>query len=375
MPLHVNGPEQGKLSDAIKSACGRQTLDQLLKVKLDIDLSDHASIYDDYQQARYLLIQYLNGQWRLDRLVQAMLEYAPDNGLIVDFARRHGVIAAPPGDGGLERMINQGLGFSDPVVFWSRLGKILTWVCKVSVQTEQGLAMGTGFLIGPDLVMTNFHVVESAIRGAPGASSTGISCLFDYRTTNEGDTVSPGVKVKLVNDDKAWLVDSKPYDSSDTQPVGRDTTLAGTRPVAHLDYAILRLERKLGSEPLGEKPAPGSPERHWLSLPRADRDFEKDFAKDTAVFIFQHPSGDPLRFDWRENGMLGRNANGSRVLYTANTVGGSSGSPVFNRKLELIALHHAGGPDWPKDVQREFNQGVPIGMIRAALDEKGIACQ
>jgi hypothetical protein len=49
----------------------------------------------------------------------------------------------------------------------------------------------------------------------------------------------------------------------------------------------------------------------------------------------------------------------------------SSGSPCFNARLELIALHHAGGRDWPAKGDYLYNQGIPIGKIRGLLDQRG----
>ena len=59
------------------------------------------------------------------------------------------------------------------------------------------------------------------------------------------------------------------------------------------------------------------------------------------------------------------NANGTRVRYATNTLGGSSGSPVFDLEWNLIALHHYGDPVYSHPAQ--YNQGVPIHLIRERL--------
>jgi V8-like Glu-specific endopeptidase len=48
----------------------------------------------------------------------------------------------------------------------------------------------------------------------------------------------------------------------------------------------------------------------------------------------------------RDNRLL--DADDLRLHYRTPTLGGSSGSPVFNRAWELIALHHAGLTHMPQ---------------------------
>ena len=77
-----------------------------------------------------------------------------------------------------------------------------------------------------------------------------------------------------------------------------------------------------------------------------------------------------LAFD--TEGVLGVNANRTRVTYTTNTLGGSSGSPCFNQHLELIALHHAGDPKYAPMYFPKFNEGIPISAIRERLRARGL---
>jgi len=60
----------------------------------------------------------------------------------------------------------------------------------------------------------------------------------------------------------------------------------------------------------------------------------------------------------------------SRVTYTTNTEGGSSGSPCFSQQLVPVALHHAGDPAYPH-VGR-VNEGIPLSTIRKLLRTKGL---
>ena len=66
-----------------------------------------------------------------------------------------------------------------------------------------------------------------------------------------------------------------------------------------------------------------------------------DVSPPPRTYIIGHPSGsrsgDALGGD---NQLLDH--DDVRVQYRTPTMGGSSGSPVYNRSWELIAVHHAG---------------------------------
>ena len=62
---------------------------------------------------------------------------------------------------------------------------------------------------------------------------------------------------------------------------------------------------------------------------------------------------------------------GCKVHYRTPTEGGSSGSPIFTRSWELMAVHHYGGDAVPKlngnAGTYEANEGTSIHALRAAL--------
>jgi endonuclease G len=55
--------------------------------------------------------------------------------------------------------------------------------------------------------------------------------------------------------------------------------------------------------------------------------------------------------------------SGDWLEYEVNTLNGSSGSPVFNNKWDLVALHSRAGTD-------QVNKGVAISSIIASLGQR-----
>ena len=89
--------------------------------------------------------------------------------------------------------------------------------------------------------------------------------------------------------------------------------------------------------------------------------------KDEFVNIIQHPGGEAKQIAMYHNVVTYVDDN--IVQYLTDTMPGSSGSPVFNSKWEVVALHHSGGwleePGMKDEVLR--NEGIAIGKIIAAL--------
>ena len=99
------------------------------------------------------------------------------------------------------------------------------------------------------------------------------------------------------------------------------------------------------------------------------------------VNIIQHPDGQAMKVVLTQN-YIAKDMSDSRLQYIADTMDGSSGSPVFNQDWEVIALHHSGKP-YPADTievmtkkawKRRFrvNEGIPVRAILKDFREKGL---
>ena len=227
-----------------------------------------------------------------------------------------------------------------------------------------GQAQGTGFLVGPDAVLTNYHVMEPAIKKQVGPA--GVECQFDFKLLK--DNTAPYTPIKLAAD---WLIDHSPYTENEKQ----GTPDKAPPPTAdELDYALIRLAVAFGSQPWAKSPDDNgnAPARGWVRVP----DQPPAVGDKMAIIIAQHPDGAPMKLALdtdavnKEKGFW-LNVPQTRLRYATNTEGGSSGSPCFDFNWHLIALHHYGDPKFSR--RGDWNQGVPIGPIRARLARLGKA--
>lgn len=381
MGLNINGPEQGKLFAAIESAFPNVTdLQPVLLHELNDRIQRYAPVIGgDYPQVITKCVERYNSRYAIDKLVAAMLIRNPTNELLLEFAWRHSIVKRPPGpdgrwgpdDNALEAMLDPVRGFDNPMQFLRRWGEIVKCTCQIVVPVEGGRISGTGLLVGDETVLTNYHNVETLVNATPETTRRReVRLLFDYHTGPDDETVYDGVPFKLVDDENGWLIASSEYHPDDLKnQIPLEQNIASERPANCLDFALLRVEGKPGAKALGHKPEGQTTQRGHIPIPpNAGSRFTEDFKKDSsAVFIFQHPSGEPLSFDYMRPAVLGVNANQSRAFYNVNTRKGSSGAPCFNAKLQLMALHHAGAKDWPASAHYLYNQGIPIEKIYAYL--------
>ena len=372
--MRLTGAEYTQLEEALVDAYA--SYDELARMvrRTDARLSDIAaegpipSVVSD-------LIQYAEARDIVHKLIEAARSSNPTNVALLKVSAAIALEPTVPDveelredealtvvSDSFERMVDPQRGIADLGSFAAKLLELLHQVCAV----ELGNEFGTGFLIGPDTILTNYHVVEKAINHQ--FEPANIRVRFDYQRRRDGLTVNAGVEHELADGD-AWLVDSERYSEVDMKKYDETKT-----PADHeLDYAVLRTKTEVGKEiPSGAVEA----KRGWLT-PRME---EYDFPVDTFLMVVQHPCHDPISYDDVQDAVIRVNANGTRVHYRTNTMPGSSGSPVLDRKLALVGLHHSGEPGGPdfmlpcnKQVsQASYNEGIPIQKIKDHLKGKGL---
>jgi endonuclease G, mitochondrial len=171
--------------------------------------------------------------------------------------------------------------------------------------TKPSLALGTGWLIAPNLLVTNHHVVAARFAGdGPVTASDiamqarGAQAWFDYVDVNKPYQACP--MMALEASDKS------------------------------LDYAVLRVGGAAVADP--------RPLSDWGLLRIAPETDELHAGR--PLNIIQHPSGDVKQIAIRRNDCVGIKGD-DEFCYLTDTLPGSSGSPVFNDDWLVVGLHRA----------------------------------
>jgi len=360
MPI-LSGKQTGRLSDALRDAfVSVDALEEFLDVMLEKRLENVVSLKLSYQTIAFKLIKSADAEGWVLRLIAAACDARPGNAVLRELAVETGM-AGVPGDidvalagTHLERTILEAIPFMDASAWHARLGELLAQVCRVEVPAGVRSTAGTGFLVGPDLVLTNYHVIEVLHKNMGNPRDTVLR--FDYQRLPDGTTVNRGTEFRLAS---KWLDAWRPPSKVD------DMTDPGDRLPAsdELDFALLRVHGAPGAQPIGRAQGLSqAPDRGWMSLDQAGQD---GFDAGYPLFILQHPEDAPVKF---VPGLSdGLNANGTRLRHQVNTKRGSSGSPCLNARLELVALHHAGDPNYDPARRPAWNAAVPIAAIRGCL--------
>jgi hypothetical protein len=356
--MRLTGAQYEQFTDALLDAFPPQRLTEMVRFRLDKNLAAIA-LGEDQREVVFKLIAAAEAEGWTGRLLLAAREANHGNPLLLAFAQQFGLAPAAPTGRELERLIEATNGFLDVAQWLRRLGEIEAQVCRIEIASGDGTTYGTGFLLAPDAVMTNYHVVQHVID-QEGARPEDVVLRFDHKRLADGTALNPGREYRLAAD---WLIDHSPMSAVDNQP---DPKTDLPRP-DELDYALLRVDGTPGHDPVGERPEPGAPGRQWIAAPA----IPAVFTPGTRLTIVQHPQGEPLKLATDDDAVIGLNANGTRVTYTTNTERGSSGAPCFNASWELVALHHSGDPNFDPAHKPTYNEGIPIAAIVTLLQERG----
>jgi V8-like Glu-specific endopeptidase len=212
--------------------------------------------------------------------------------------------------------------------------------CIGCVIDPAGARLGTGFLMAGShfglqdalVFVTNAHVISDTWQGSIPAAQAKVT--FEIESVAAGAPVPHAVKQILFTSDPGELGEQFPT------PEKLDVTIVS-----------------LASAPenvSGLKPADNVP----LPSPKLK------------AFVVGHPASGPLQFALHDSVLLDVCDYERLMHYRTPTDPGSSGSPVFNSKWEVIGLHHAGSPRTPRlhgYGEYEANEAITMRAIRRKL--------
>jgi endonuclease G, mitochondrial len=252
-----------------------------------------------------------------------------------------GVATLAPPVGLLERII----GRSDlmSVAFLELALAAARTVARIRIRTgSQTVGYGTGSLVGPRVLLTNNHVLQTAAEAAASLAE------FNYQDGVTSPTVFALDPASLFVTDPAL-----DYTVVAVREAGGDAPLT--------TFGFNRLIEQEGKVLVGE-----------------------------CLNIVQHPNGELKQVALRENQL--QDVLPQFLHYHTDTAPGSSGSPVFSDQWEMVALHHSGVPRtdaqgryltkdgtlWDPSMGEHMidwvaNEGVRVSQICAHLKQQNLS--
>lgn len=192
-------------------------------------------------------------------------------------------------------------------------------VCKITFRDRSPSESGTGVLIAPDLVLTNYHVLSREAEANLNTLARTIQFEFGYVSTAFGEVRRTQCLTAV-----------------------EESPVIAFSPTETLDYALIRLKNQ---PDFTVKPVPLN-----ITAPLNPR---------SPLNILQHPEGEYLKVSLSNNGVVKTRPDKGLVLYVNQTKQGSSGSPCFDEEWRLVALHH-------KSMQTSFGS-VREGILMSAI--------
>ena len=251
-----------------------------------------------------------------------------------------------------QAVIDTVAGFDDPIADASGLLRTAPKVCHVRIQKGGAVIGGTGFIVGPQSVLTAWHVVAPLLDPATGKELPGshknLKVVFDYFDSNENGEKKERKEYDVVEN---WLgehsscdVSERPSDKGIREP----DILPAVVDLDHLDFAVIRVK--------------GSPGRERGVVPLREDFVQLPKNGGVKLMVFQHPRNNSQKYTPGSMfGFFGAGEPPARMRHRANTDSGSSGGLCTDREFKGIGLHQATVINANGDTVA--NQAVPVAHI------------
>lgn len=246
---------------------------------------------------------------------------------------------------GLERKIGSTLDFVEnaPSEAARKAGRPVVRIVNSCDPNVEAVGFATGFLVGSRLLLTNWHVFPDL------AEAKGNGANFFHERNESGVAVGETFEI---DPDYFFLSQER----LDFALVGIKTQSVAGKSLADVNPVAMN----------------GGAAKILIGQP---------------VDIIQHPDGGPKTWVTMNENRLVDITDDGFLQYTADTLQGSSGSPVFSTAWELVGLHHSGVPEthngkiiavdgsvWDEDMGDDkvhwiANEGARASAIVRALSE------
>jgi trypsin-like peptidase len=264
-----------------------------------------------------------------------------------------------------EAIIKDKERFRDPDEVNAGLMRAQRCTCRVVVRQGATRIRGTGFLIGPRLVLTNWHVVRSLLEPVAEAAAASLAPAEAWRAkahsaaalSVEFDFTARAAQaggVTRIPASSNWLVAASSAQGSE-HANDENTGVSWPDDVAEFepfdDFAVLEIAEPAGLDRrfydiIGEEPP----------MPQGN------------MVLLHHPGDYSMRLSYgsfevepKFAKLLGGTPpkTAARVLHDANSIGGSSGGPCLDFDMRPVALHQA-GVEFSGDADITDDSGAPL---------------
>ena len=288
-----------------------RVFDAMLRDRLNTSLRQNSSVSGGLESTYEDVVVDFNRKSEISSLVGVAIEEHPEQKELIILAERL-KIAKPnsrqrrdPDKSSRDTLlIDTPATYTDIESWHARRAAFELTICRIEVETKSaGTSFGTGFLVGPDIVLTCRTLVEG---------NNTVKCRFGYRLDEEGKLLE-GSRYQA---DADWRV------------------VEGSTEV--LDYVLIRVSGVPGK---AEVQQGGKTQvRGWIQL---FDDFEVNIGDGT--YLLHHPNAGHLQFAFTEKSIIA--SEGARLEYMCATSPGSMGAPIVSTDWNVVAIHRGKDAD------------------------------
>ena len=199
---------------------------------------------------------------------------------------------------------------------------------------EKAPTYGTGFLVGPDLVLTAAHVVASLMDGDVPRAGSEQDASIEFHNQLEGAGMWP-VRSRL-RPSPDWLISKSPQDGMGAQSGGNPPEQTAKA----LDYALIQLSEPVGSS-IGVVDIVDPPHPH-----KSDR-----------LTVIGYGGGSECLYD--DHVIEEHDLVSHRIHHEVSTVEGMSGGPCLDGDGRAVAIHEGS----VKVAAPPYNRAVALGAF------------